>query len=67
MSYVRKLRPEARQHDRKLFNDWMNRKLTTEDAIRIFKNNNRMNEFDIINENEFEAWMSSLGYRRSKI
>ena len=65
--YIRKLRPQARADDRKLFNDWMMRKVTTQEAIVTFKHNNKMNEFDIINESDFEVWMASLGYKRSRI
>lgn len=66
-NYIRKLRPQARSNDRKLFNDWMTRKVSTEEAIAIFKSNNKMNEFDIINDSDFEVWMASLGYKRSRI
>ena len=61
------LRPRSRAADRSLFNRWMLRKVSTEEAIRLFKENNKIDEVVMINEQEFEIWMSSLGYKRSRI
>lgn len=62
--FVRYLKPRYRQEDKVVFNEWMERKITTEDAIRKMKDNNGMRDV-IINSNEFIIWMSSLGYRRN--
>lgn len=62
--FVRYLKPRYRQEDKVVFNEWMDRKISTEDAIQKMKDNNGMRDV-IINTNEFIIWMSSLGYRRN--
>ncbi len=46
--------------DRKIFSDWMNGKITTNQAIEKFKRNNEI--FIKINPIEFTQWLYSLGY-----
>ena len=66
MNYISKLKPRARNDDKALFTKWMNRQITTDRAIEEFMLNNGMKDV-IININEFESWMNSLGYKRSRI
>lgn len=46
--------------DRRIFGDWMNGKITTNQAIEKFKRNNEV--FIKINPIEFTQWLHSLGY-----
>lgn len=61
--FVRYLKKRSSNDDKVLFNEWMNKKMTTEEAIERFKINNAMPDV-IINVNEFTVWLDQLGYRR---
>lgn len=65
-NFVPLLKSRHRNDDKALFTRWMNKEITTDRAIEEFKMNNHMKNI-IINSNEFESWLFSLGYKRSKI
>lgn len=56
--------PLAADRDKKTFTDWADGVITTEMAIREFKENNHLENDEYIDENEFIEWLRSLGYWR---
>lgn len=50
--------------DNATFNRWEDNKITTEECIEEFKNNNVLDKRLVINKVEFERWLNSLGYKR---
>lgn len=50
--------------DCSIFNKWEEKQITTQSAIKEFKQNNDIEEE--ISEDEFVKWLHSLGYRRKE-
>lgn len=61
---VKYLKAGARSDDKKIFNEWMYKKIDTSECIRQFRINNNITERMPIIEEEFETWLGSLGYKR---
>ena len=62
--FVKYLKKRSSNDDKMCFNRWVDREISTEEAIEIFKQNNRMKDV-IINSTDFIIWLSTLGYRRN--
>lgn len=67
MDISRYLKHDKEQADRRNFEYWARRQISTATALRRFIKNNEIPEDVIISEGEFETWVRSLGYARPKI
>ena len=50
--------------DKTIFQKWENNEITIEEAIERFKKNNCVKEEVEIDQDEFIAWMNSIGWGR---
>lgn len=66
MDWIALLRPStsARVKDIYVFNRWEQCEISTADAIKYMKRNNRMPDCMHIDPVKFERWLNGLGYRR---
>lgn len=50
--------------DRKIFEEWAEKKISTSKAIELFRKNNKVKNDIYITQHEFKKWLQGLGYRR---
>ena len=55
---------KAVANDQAVFNAWARGDMSTAKCLKLFRQHNRQNDRIDISLEDFEDWMTSLGYRR---
>lgn len=64
MASLLKTGENARNRDRTIFHNYEIRKITIEEALKMFRKNNQVGVRTVIPVNLFYRWLLSLGYIR---